>query len=384
MFQDLRKKAGGEPAPETPTAPAAPKPADPPKAEVPEAPETPETPETPEAPETPKPGEKPTTPDPKKEKANPWKLYEHSKTRIAALEQENSQLKEKLVPEADRETFLKRLNEAEGRAKALEDEIRFVNYSKSEEFKTKYEAPYEKAWKVAMAELSEIGILDPQTNQQRPVEAKDLLTLVNMPLGQAREMANAVFGDFADDVMAHRKEIRNLFEQRTQALEEAKTKGAEREKLHKEQYDAITKKIGEDTQKLWKSANETAHKDEKYGKYFVPIEGDEEGNIRLGKGFQLVDRAFSDPSPADPRLSPEERTQIVKRHAAVRNRAAAFGRLVAQNTKLTTELETLKKELEQYKASTPNTTTSTTTAPTNGQPVRARDRMLADLRKLAK
>jgi len=234
-----------------------------------------------------------------------------------------------------------------------------------------------------MTELSEISILDPQTQQQRPVTSQDMLNLVNLPLGEARAMANSVFGDFADDVMTHRKEIRNLFAQRNDALKEAKEKGAEREKLRKEQFEQFTKQTGEQVKKTWEAANEAAKKDERYGKYFVEVEGDEDGNQRLGKGFQLVDRAFSDPSPTDPRLTPEQRAEIVRRHAAVRNRAAAFGRLVLGTTQLEAKLAEAQKELEQYKASTPSPNTETKPA-ANGTPVRARDQVMGALRKLAK
>lgn len=380
MFESLRKKAVANdptvPAPE-PATPPAPRPGN----EPPPSPETPETPEPGEPAEPAAPD--PTKPAAAKPKQNPWKLYESEKTKRAELEQQLAQFKEKLVPEADREVFTKRLTETEARAKELEDEIRYVNYSKSAEFKEKYEAPYEKAWARAMGELSEIGIVDPQTNEQRAVSAQDLLTLVNLPLGKARELANAVFGDFADDVMGHRKEIRTLFDQRDTALKEAREKGAEREKVRKEQYEQFSKQATEHVKKIWETANQAVHKDEKYGKYFVPVEGDEEGNQRLGKGFQLVDRAFSDPSPTDPRLTPEQRADIVRRHAAVRNRAAAFGRLVLRTSQLESKLAAAEKELQQYKASTPSPTTETRPGG-NGQPIRARDQVFGALRKLAK
>ena len=388
MFKELRKKATTATDPNDPTPKPAPSPAPTPGKPEPApepAPETVPDPENPEALEKP---EAPAAPDPKdpkgaKPKANPWKLYEQVKERATKLEQEIAQLKEKFTPEANRETYTKRLTETEARAKALEDEIRFVNYEKSEEFATKYQQPYEAAWTRAMTELSEISILDPQTQQQRPVTSQDMLNLVNLPLGEARAMANSVFGDFADDVMTHRKEIRNLFAQRNDALKEAKEKGAEREKLRKEQFEQFTKQTGEQVKKTWEAANEAAKKDERYGKYFVEVEGDEDGNQRLGKGFQLVDRAFSDPSPTDPRLTPEQRAEIVRRHAAVRNRAAAFGRLVLGTTQLEAKLAEAQKELEQYKASTPSPNTETKPA-ANGTPVRARDQVMGALRKLAK
>lgn len=381
MFKDLRARATDPNAPAAAPTPKAPAATDPNPDPNPTTDPTPDPSPDPAA--TTDPAATPTDPKAKKEKANPWKLYESSKAKIAALEQELNGLKEKFVPENDRETFTKRLTETEARAKALEDEIRFVNYEKSEEFKSKYQAPYEGAWKRAMAELSEISLVDPASKEQRAVTSQDLLNLVNLPLGQARELADALYGPFADDVMTHRKEIRNLFETRNAALAEAKEKGAEREKQRQEQFQTFNKQTTEAVRKTWETANQAAAKDEKYGKYFVPVEGDEEGNQRLGKGFQLVDRAFSDPSPTDPRLTAEQRSDIVRRHAAVRNRAAAFGRLVLQNTKLAEQVTALQKKLDGYKESTPSPTTETRPPVANGGGS-ARDRMFGALRQIAK
>ena len=51
---------------------------------------------------------------------------------------------------------------------------------------------------------------------------------------------------------------------------------------------------------------------------------------RVRAAFELADRAFSE-NPMAPGLTNEQRQGIVKRHAAVRNRAAAFGKLVHMN-----------------------------------------------------
>ena len=44
---------------------------------------------------------------------------------------------------------------------------------------------------------------------------------------------------------------------------------------------------------------------------------------------------------------------IVRRHAAVRNRAAAFGRLTYQNQQAKTRIADLEKQLAEYKGSEP-------------------------------
>ena len=206
--------------------------------------------------------------------------------------------------------------------------------------------------------------------------------LVNLPLPEARKAAVEKFGDFADDVMAHRKEIRRLFDEQSAALEEAKTSGAKREAEKREQQ---TRQWGEMTTEIkttWAKANEEAAADEKYGSYFKPVDGDEQGNQRLAKGFELADRAFSE-NPLAPGLDAEKRKAIVQRHAAVRNRCAAFGRLVYQNQQKADEIAALKKELAEYKDTEPPADGGSR-APAQPRPATGMAGVLDDLRKRAK
>lgn len=318
--------------------------------------------------------------DPKK--VSPWKLVDQFKQRLAQTEKELADTKASIVPEAERKQFTDRLDRAEKRAAELEDEMRFVNYAKSKEFQEKHQAPYEGAWKRAMSELSEIAIEDPQTHQRRAVTSNDLMELVNLPLGKAREIAQAVFGDFANDVLAHRKEIKTLFESQNAALEEAKTKGAEREQLRKEQYFKLHGAVSQQTREIWDKVNTTLLEDPAVGSLFKHRESDDDWNQRLTKGFELVDKAFSE-NPMDPRMSQEQRTAVVKRHAAVRNRAAGWGALKVENDKLRKQLSELEGDLKKYKESTPQGggTQPASTSNSNGN---ARDSMIARIQKIAR
>jgi hypothetical protein len=266
--------------------------------------------------------------------------------------------------------------------KELADEIRFVNYTKHPEFQEKYQKPYESAWKRAVAELSEISLIDEQTNQARTASAEDLLALVNLPLGKAREIANKTFGEFADDVMAHRKEIRNLFEQQQQALENERKMGSEREKQRHEQMSQAQAQVQTLIKQTWEKENAEILKHEKFGQFFAPVEGDEEGNARLQKGYALVDKAFA-ANPLDPKLTPEQRIEAVRLHAAVRNRAAAFSRLTGRLTKLEAEKAALQKELDQYKSSTPPAGGQPSSGQPSASPASARDAIFSALRAKA-
>jgi hypothetical protein len=314
-------------------------------------------------------------------KVSPWKLVDQFKERVTKAEARVLELEKQLTPETDRKMIGDRLTAAEKRSKELEDEIRFVNYQKSEEFQTSYQKPYEDAWKRAMSELSEITI--DVEGQKRAVTADDVLQLVNMNLGQARAIADQVFGPFADDVMDHRKEIKRLFDIQGQALKEAKEKGAERDQLRTVQMQQQQSEMAGFIKTQWEKSNADSMAHATYGKYFTPVEGDTEGNQRLSKGYELVDRAFNE-SPNDPRFTQEQRASVIKRHAAVRHRAAAFGRLVYMNGQLESKLAELQKKLDSINGSVPDAAGREPESATPATSGRAIDRVFGDLRKIAK
>lgn len=377
MSQKLRAKAGVAQAPAEPAAPQAP----------PEAPAAP-----PETPATGKPAEQGTpaaqqtgTPPPtpgKGEKVNPWKLVDSYKVKIATLEKQLSEAG--TVPQEKAKEYLSKIDELTKRNTELENEISFVNYEASEEFKTKFHAPYEAAWQRALSELSEITITDPNTNAPRQATPQDLWDILSVPLTKARELANQYFGDFADDIMAYRKEIKGLLDARQTALKEAKERGTQRDKTRQELMQKHSQEMADFIKQNWDKSVTDLAKHEKYGRFFSPVEGDADGNQRLAKGFALVDRAFSE-SPADPRLTPEQRAAVVARHAAVRARAAAFGRLARTVEKLEAEKAALETELSQYRGSTPPTSGSgTSPTSTPAAPANAREQVFGKLRSLAK
>jgi hypothetical protein len=297
----------------------------------------------------------------KPKKANPWKLFEEEKKARATAEQEIQRLKSSIVPEQERAALMGRVEKAEKRAQELEDHIRFVNYEKSTEFKTKYQEPYEAAWKRATTDLAEISVTDSITGQPRAVTSQDILELVNMPLGKAREVADEMFGKFADDVMAHRKEIRGLFDKQSAALEEARKNGGLRDQQMREAFQKRQSETQKFVQENWKAAEQEFLSDKENGQYFKPKmieEGKEptpeekEWNEALERGFKLVDEAWSS-NALDPKLTPEQRKEVIKRNVAVRNRAAAFGPLKRHAKRLEARIKQLEKDLKEYSGSTP-------------------------------
>lgn len=369
------KKAGNQPAPE----PAKPASSEPNKAA---AAQTAEPSPSPEAPPS-TPAEPAATADGKK--PSPWKLLDEERKAHAKAQAELTETRKRAIAESDWKSYQEKQSALEKRNKELEDHIRYVDYSKSKEFTEKYEQPYKDSWKRAMDELGELTVDDGGGNA-RPLKPADILSLVNMPIQRAREAAEAMFGPLANDVMQHRNEIRRLFNEQASALEKARAEGGEWEKQRTEQSQRQFKEVSDDIKQTWSSANETLLKDPKHSKHFMPVEGDQNGNQKLAKGFELADRAFSE-NPMAPGLTPEQRRGIVERHAAVRNRAAAYGRLVYQLEQRDSRIAELEKELAGYKESEPTTDTGAKTAGEQPAPAvagTARERMMQELRKRAK
>lgn len=378
MFSKLRQKAG---VVEEPTPPPVKTKSESPKPEQPRVEPSAET-KTDESTPTPEPSESaPEAPPQDKKKLSPWKLVDEHKAARLKAETELAELRKTMADPAKLKELEEKATNFEKRARELDEHIKYVDYTKSSEFVEKYQKPYEAAWQKAMADLGELTVPG-ENGQERPLAPADLLSLVNMPLQKAREAAEQTFGNFADDVMAARKEIRGLFEAQSRALEEAKKMGSERIAQMQKQYQEHQETLKKEMTNLWTEANKAAVTDEKYGKFFKPVEGDEEGNTRLQRGYEMADKAFSI-SPTDPRLTSEQRAEVVRLHAAIRNRAAGFGRLAFQNQKLEAELATLKAELGKFKGAQPGAGTPQPPPASGTGPSSTRESVYDALRKLA-
>jgi len=377
-YQRLRSKAGGA----TPPAPTeAPKetPKTESKNEQVKAPEVlpidkPEQHDTPadKAPETETKG------DPKK--VSPWKLVDQFKQRALAAEQRALELEKQIIPENERTQVAERLTKAEQRAKELDDEMRYVKYEKSSEFKEKYEVPFQRSVGSAMKELNGLSFQDDK-GTARQFDVNVLMELVNLPLHQARSISNTLFGDLANDVMTHRNRIRENLDEQAAAIDTAKKTGAERESQRGEQIKRYITEVDKFARNEFNNFKEELLKHPEHSEFFKPKEGDEEWNTRLEKGYDMVGKAFA-VNVRDPNLTPEQRKEGVKLQAAVYNQAAAWRPMRLQIQRLTKERDAMRDELAKYKSTTP---AAGGQAPqgTPSEPANARESMFARLRAKA-
>ena len=340
--QDEPKPPGAAKPPAKPQAKPETKPDK--KTEDPESEESSETAE--KEGETATPEEK-SAADEKPGKTSPWKLVESYKKTNTQLQKEIAELRSSVKPGELPKEFQEKFSSIEARNKELEDEIRHVNYSMSKEFQETYQKPYEEAWKSAIDDLKELTITN-DDGSSRQASVQDLMALANMPLGQARATAKAWFGDSADDVMSHRRTLRDLSDKQTKALEDSKKMGSEREQQRNSEMQAKHKARAEESAKVWAAVNAEAV--EKY-EYLRPIEGETERNEKLEKATKFVDETFK--SNVNQAKTQEERDQIIRAHAALRNRAIGFSVFKHENVSLKAKVAELEKALAEYQGSEP-------------------------------
>jgi hypothetical protein len=315
-----------------------------------------------EAPPAPKDGEQ-AAPVPKEgEKPAPVKartLREYSEE----LKAKNAELQQKLqtleaektkAPAEDLKKLTETLAEREKRLAELDEEIRFSNYERSQEYKNEYWKPFEQAYQEGAATVAGLKITDPQTGEMRQATFEDFEAIMRIrDENTAAEAIEALFGTGvkAQMVTDARRHAERLNQKRLNALEDHKKNGAERERQRQDQWRQDSEKILKQAGELWQRHRTAPH--EKHPLFFRPIEGDAEGNKLLEDGFKEADEAFSNMNPLDPRLSGDQREAILRRHATAYNKMAAFNRLAHLFKQERSLRMAIEKKLKDFENSEP-------------------------------
>lgn len=323
------------------------------KAEKPAAvkpPEKPEEKDLDEPAEKPpvKPDEPAETPEPKGliETRNAYtslkkKVKEDYEPKIASLEAKLKELETVNPPEV--KALQERFEASEKRRKELEAEIKFADYKKSDEYIENHQKPYERAWAKAMRFLSELQV-EEANGKVRPAEEADFVKIANAAHGEARRLANAMFGDSADDVMLQREKILDLIDAQDEAIAKAKKEAADRASTSQVEMKANREKRA----KLWQESNSALV--EKFPKMFGKIEGDTEGNAKHEEGTKIADRIFNQ----TPENAPKSLEEAVRLHARIYQMVANHDRLVLWLRKARKEKAELRAALDEYEKSEPN------------------------------
>lgn len=315
--------------------------------DVQEAPKTkgkapPANPDAKKESEEPAPPAKPTEApaDPPKTAPELRKAYETSRTELSAARKEIEALKQSSSAppkeHPDVKVLSEKLTSEQKRISELESTIANLDYSQSAEFRERYDAPYEDAYKSAWARLKELPKSEGGTLTER-----ELTQLLFSDEEAAYEQIEAMFEGSKKGVAQRLvQKVYDLSEQKGRALRDAKEKAVKR----RDEQTATQAQRRSEMLGLWKTENETIAT--KYPQLFGKDEGDEEGNKVLEGGYGLADQALDFEND----MPPEQRVKLL---ADIRHRAAAFGREVMRSRKLKSEIEKLKEELKQYEKSAP-------------------------------
>lgn len=260
------------------------------------------------------------------------------------------------VDDTEKKKLTETLKQREARLAELDEEIRYSNFERSQEYKDKYETPYVDAYKEGRGWTTQLQISERKNEMDEVIrpgrqatEADFDAVMAEFVRNPARgsQMIADLFGDQATGVMYHAQETLKLNNQRLKALDTQRKAGAERDKTRQE---TATKQRDEQTKVFHNEADEAR---KKY-KWFQPQEGDNEGNHLLEQGDRLAKLAFGlevkDDNGNAVKLAPKEMARL---HAAMYNKAAAFDRQVYLLRKANAEIKKYQKQLADFEKSVP-------------------------------
>lgn len=332
------------------------KPAPKPEEKSPEKPvEAPKT--EAKAPE-PKPEEKPKEPEAKApEKAaepehkNIKELrtaYESNKKLTAQHEAKIKELEAKLAdggkvqPVADEKVWQDRVSAKDKELNEVRSKLAEHDFTQSSDYQEKYYKPYEASWKRGMQSVMTLKANN-EDGTQRDVTQQDAEFLLSLPEGKALTVARQMFGD---DIAAltmistHRQRIQEMHENVTAAR--ANFQKATEERRQKQFVD--NQALEEARGKLWVKENKAIAES---SPWFKTDENDPEASEILTKGYETIDQMFT------AEFNQGKMEDIVRAHATMRHKAAAFDRMEHTVKKLQAELDAVKKERDELMDSAP-------------------------------
>lgn len=267
-------------------------------------------------------------------------------SKAATLENELKQARSQPPKQAeDTANLSKELAAAKKQLEEYEHNLRLTKYERSNEYREKYQRPYETAIARANKEVKELIAYepnpeDPENPRERAATEADFAEIYNLPLGQATKLARARFGDAATIMLQHRQNIRQLAESAYQAVEEYRAKGGEEEQRTKAEAAQRETAMGQ----MFEKAREGHAK--RAPKLFMERDGDEEGNALLAKGRDFAASVFGG---SEGLTAP----QVSFRDAMAYNRLSCYPRLVRDVKKLESDLAEAQKTIESLRSSSP-------------------------------
>ena len=283
--------------------------------------------------------------------------------KVAELERAKSEGTRKEVEEATK-ALKAEMDSIRKNAEELDTEVRYLNYTRSSEYKQKYETPLRDAWQTALGDIEGIRVTDAD-GTERDANHQDIMALLNVPVAKAAIIAQETFGPAAPEIMAHRRRLIELTQARDKSIAEWKEKGAQREVESKKQLESRQSRSRE----LFES--QFADYEKTHAQLFGREEGDEDGNKLLDESDRLVRIALKGEG-IDADMGYDDKVDLItKAQAQVALRARAYGRERLRVIRLQQKVAELEKKVGKVRLSEPGqgegTSTATRVSPKNAE-----------------
>jgi len=292
-------------------------------------------------------------------KSNPkaWKVFESFKktaaAKEAALQAQVDSIKNKPVESPADAAKLKALEDriaelSEGE-KTWKQRAAEADFTRSEEYLTKFVRPYNRELKSAFDEIKSLTFsytVDGET-QTRPATEADFKKAMSLPIEDQDEFIHNSFGRSAHRVISRINEIGRI----RAASELAVSEHAENVDKNKLEKETLSKREKDEFDSHFRASDESLRNHPVGSKYFAPSDADPEGSKILGEGYDKFDSLQTTLGS----MKPDERAAVA---AVVRARFAAMPRVAAALTKANAEIESLKAQLGKFKKSDPGSATA--------------------------
>lgn len=224
----------------------------------------------------------------------------------------------------------------------VREKLGSLQFTESPEFRKQYIEPFEQAYKYAASRVKSLPVTLADGTQRAATDS-DFRAIYQQSKGNlsaAMKTAQEAFGDSAQWVMGRVDELMRLEYAHDNALEgerstwetknkESVAKSAQQAEAHR----AMLQKLHQDMVR-------------QHPEYFGDDPQDPDGNAALKKGYEIVDALFVHGKS----LTPQQQAVAT---ATVRNRAAAFGRLVHQQAKMKEQLAEKDAIITELRGSAP-------------------------------
>jgi hypothetical protein len=284
-------------------------------------------------------------------------------SKVAELERAKSEGTKREIEEATK-ALKAEMDSIRKNADELDTEVRYLNYTRSGEYKQKYEAPLREAWQTALGDIEGIRVTDAD-GTERDASHEDIMAILNVPVAKAAIIAQEMFGAAAPEIMAHRRRILELTQARDKSIAEWKEKGSQREVEQKKQLESRQSRSRE----LFDS--QFTEFEKSHNQLFGREDGDEEGNKLLDESDRLIKIALKGEG-IDADMGYDDKVDLItKAQAQVALRARAYGRERLRVIRLQQKVAELEKKVGKVRSSEPGqgegTSTATRVAPKNAE-----------------